>query len=73
MNKKLYHKLLSFRSHSRSMKQIEFRDWLAGYIYDNYQNVLIETDDYGNLYVTKTTDEQRIENKFIITNYIINI
>ena len=49
---------MSFRSHSKSAKQIEFRDWLAGYIYDTYQNVLIETDDYGNLYVTKTTDQQ---------------
>ena len=57
-NKKLYKKLLNFRSHSGSQSQEDFRDWLGDYIYENYKDVLIETDNYGNLYVTKSKSSQ---------------
>lgn len=56
MNKKLYKKLLSFRSHSQSRMQIYFRDWLQSYIEAHYENVVTKIDDYGNLYVYKSTD-----------------
>lgn len=56
MNKKLYKKLVSFRSHSNTIVQIEFRNWLAEYILEHYENVFVEYDEYGNLYVTKNPD-----------------
>lgn len=62
MNKKLYKKLLNFRSHSRSAVQDSFRDWLSDYIYENYENVEVEIDDYGNIYVTKSTTPQATVN-----------
>lgn len=52
----LYTELLSFRSTSRSFKQIEFREWLIGYINTEFKNVVTEIDSYGNLYVTKGSD-----------------
>ena len=62
MNIKFYKKLLSFRSHSKSRKQLEFRDWLEAYITVEFPGVTTEIDDYGNLYVTKNTSEQRYYN-----------
>lgn len=57
MNKKLYKKLLSFRSHSKSETQLQFRDWLQAYIETHYDNVLTAVDEYGNLYVQKSEDD----------------
>lgn len=62
MNKKLYKKLLGFRSHSYSAAQIAFRDWLEAYIVANYTNVEVQIDTYGNMYVTKSTSEQEYVN-----------
>lgn len=58
MNKKLYKKLLGFRSHSYSPTQKAFRDWLNAYITANYENVHVQIDTYGNMYVTKATSDQ---------------
>ena len=44
---------LKYRSHSRSKTQIEFRDYLIDYFDGLNQDLIIETDNYGNLYVTK--------------------
>ena len=57
-NKKLYKKLLSFRSHSGSQCQEDFRDWLEDYIQTKYPEALVQTDSYGSLYVTKETTSQ---------------
>ena len=62
MNKKLYKKLLGFRSHSYSAAQIAFRDWLEAYIVANYTNVEVQIDSYGNMYVIKSTFEQEYVN-----------
>lgn len=58
MNKKLYKKLLGFRSHSKSEEQIQFREWLQAYIESTYDNVLTHVDTYGNLYVHKSSDNE---------------
>ena len=58
MDIKFYKKLLSFRSHSKSSKQIEFREWLQAYIEVTHPGVITELDHYGNLYVTKIKNEQ---------------
>ena len=57
MNVKFYKKLLSFRTHSKSEVQIEFRNWLNEYILNNYDNVKTHLDEYGNLYVEKGSAE----------------
>lgn len=57
MNIKFYKKLLSFRSHSKSQTQIDFRDYLIDYIGETHPDVVTEIDDYGNLYVTKGSSE----------------
>jgi putative aminopeptidase FrvX len=62
MNIKLYKKLVSFRSHSNTIVQIEFRNWLGEYILEHYSDVSVEYDEYGNLYVTKNPDEETTVN-----------
>ena len=57
-NRKLYKKLLSFRSHSGSQSQEDFRDWLEDYIQTKYPDALVQTDNYGSLYVTKSNSGQ---------------
>ena len=44
MDIKFYKKLLSFRSHSKSSKQIEFREWLQAYIEVTHPGVITELD-----------------------------
>ena len=53
MKVEFYKELLSFRTHSKSPKQIEFRDWLREYIETHYQNITTDLDAYGNLYIQK--------------------
>lgn len=53
MQIEFYKSLLAFRTHSRSPKQIEFRDWLRNHIETHYQNIETQIDKYGNLYVQK--------------------
>lgn len=60
MNIEFYKSLLAFRSHSKSPKQIEFRDWLREYIETHYQNTVTSVDEYGNLYVVKGSHERTV-------------
>jgi hypothetical protein len=49
--------LISYQSPSFSDQLDEFIYWLIGYVSDNYSDCIIETDDIGNIYITKGSSE----------------
>lgn len=53
INYDLFYHLLMFRTHSFNPLQDELLKYIEEYIIKNCNNVIIEYDTYGNLYVTK--------------------